>query len=425
MNKMFKNIIWLIFDKIFILILQFLVGVKIANYYGSLIYGKYSYAVSIIIFSSIITEVINTRIIKTYFYKYNFNIIVSVVSSFKEMVSTVILIIIIILKIFIPIDNEIYLLLILLSIDNILVASTIGMENYFEYKVDSKYIVISNNIVKLISYTIQYIGIILNLNIIFIPFARCVGSFIRKFILKYQYKKKYGCKEKILFSKKIIFKLVKDSNFLWLSFISYILSTNIDKIMLGKLIGIEEVGIYSIGVQLANILMIFISPFQNTIFSEMLYLYKIDKKKYFKKYIFYTKVLTCIYLFIIPVSFIVLKYFFRYVFSNEYIEAINIYIILCFGVLIKANVFLRSSHLTLTNTTKLILKSEILATISNIILNYLLIKKYGMYGAAIATLITQIISLWLIDCFYTNGRRLLIIHLNGFWIFNIKKYEDS
>ena len=37
-----NNIMWLIFDKIFILILQFVVGVKIANHFGSYQYVKYS-----------------------------------------------------------------------------------------------------------------------------------------------------------------------------------------------------------------------------------------------------------------------------------------------------------------------------------------------------------------------------------------------
>ena len=54
MNKIFKNICWLFFDRIFILILQFFIGVKIANYYGSDNFGMYNYAMSIVSFSSIL-----------------------------------------------------------------------------------------------------------------------------------------------------------------------------------------------------------------------------------------------------------------------------------------------------------------------------------------------------------------------------------
>lgn len=423
MKKILKNISWLIFDKVFILLLQFLIGAKIANHYGSLDYGKYSYAVSIVAFSPMLIEIINTRIVKTYFYKYKFNIIVSIVSTFKNIISLLILFLIILSKVFFQVDNEMYLLLIFIGLDNVFTSSTIGIENYFEYKMNSKYIVISNNIIKLISYTIQYLGIILGFNIISIPVARCFGSLIRTFILRYQYRKIYHNREKVIFNIRIISKLIKESCFLWLSFISFILSTNIDRIMLGKMASISDVGIYSIGIQLGSVLMILIAPFQTTIFSELLNLYKTSKEIYLKRYIFYTKLLTSIYLLIIPLSIIVLKVSFLYVFSKEYINAINVYIILSFGILIKANVFLRSSHLTLVNMSKLILKSEMLAAVSNVLLNYILIKKHGIYGAAVATSTTQIISLWIIDSFSKEGRKLLVNHLKGFWVFNIKKYK--
>ena len=42
MKKLLFNILWLVFDKIFILLLQFFVGVKIANYYGATLFGQYS-----------------------------------------------------------------------------------------------------------------------------------------------------------------------------------------------------------------------------------------------------------------------------------------------------------------------------------------------------------------------------------------------
>lgn len=59
MNKILKNISWLLFDKIFILILQFFIGVKVANYYGSESFGIYNYAVTIVTFSNIFFELFN------------------------------------------------------------------------------------------------------------------------------------------------------------------------------------------------------------------------------------------------------------------------------------------------------------------------------------------------------------------------------
>lgn len=422
-NKIIKNIYWLVIDKIIILILQFFIGVKIANHYGKINYGEYSYAVSIVAFAPIILEILNVRIIKKFFYKYNFNLIVSIVSTFKNIISIIILIFIIIFKFVIGIEENLFLMLVFLSIDNIFITSTIGIENYFEYKLNSKYIVLTNNVIKIFSYLLQYLGIILGFKIIMIPIIRCIGSLIRGILLRYNYRKVYKINEKILFSYKILKKIIKESYYLWLSFISYIISTNIDKVMIGNMLGVGEVGIYSIGVQLIGILTIIISSFQSTIFSELLELYnEKDIKKYEKKYIFYTKILTNIYFVGIIISIIVLKKLFEHVFSIEYIKAVNIYIILSIGILVKANVFLRSSHIVLVNRSKVLLKSELIAMMSNLMLNYFLIKRYGIYGAATATTITQFISLWIIDLFSKDGRKLLKKHLSGFWMFDIKKY---
>lgn len=422
-NKIIKNIYWLVIDKIIILILQFFIGVKIANHYGKINYGEYSYAVSIVAFAPIILEILNVRIIKKFFYKYNFNLIVSIVSTFKNIISIIILIFIIIFKFVIGIEENLFLMLVFLSIDNIFITSTIGIENYFEYKLNSKYIVLTNNVIKIFSYLLQYLGIILGFKIIMIPIIRCIGSLIRGILLRYNYRKVYKTNEKILFSYKILKKIIKESYYLWLSFISYIISTNMDKVMIGNMLGVGEVGVYSIGVQLIGILTIIISSFQSTIFSELLELYnEKDIKKYEKKYIFYTKILTNIYFVGIIISIIVLKKLFEHIFSIEYIKAINIYIILSIGILVKANVFLRSSHIVLANRSKVLLKSELIAMMSNLMLNYFLIKRYGIYGAATATTITQFISLWIIDLFSIDGRKLLKKHLSGFWIFDIKKY---
>ena len=277
-----NNIIWLIFDKIFILILQFVVGVKIANHFGSYQYGKYSYALSIIAFIPMLLELLNTRIIKLYFYKYNFNIIVSIVSTFKNLISIIIFVVILLSKYFFSYDIELYWILVILSLDNIFISMTLGIENYFDYKLQSRYIVVSNNIVKIISYLIQYLAIVFNYGIIMIPVARCIGDILRAFILKYQYRKKYNVVNKIVLNKKIILRMINESILIWLSFISYIIASNIDRIMLKNLLNLESVGIYSIANQLISILLIIIGPFQNTVFSELLKIYHKDKILYEK-----------------------------------------------------------------------------------------------------------------------------------------------
>lgn len=431
-KKIINNIGWLIFDKIFILLLQFFVGVKIANYYGATLFGQYSYAISLVAFSNIFFELINSRVLKKYYTKENFNILVFNTNFFKNSIAIILFFIPIIYKFFYKIDNTLFYLLILLCLDNILMTATSGIENFFEYKLEAKRIVISNNIVKIISYFLQYICMILNKGIIFIAIVRCIGSLIRVIILKYQYNSSYLGKlenKSVKLDIKLIVKIIDESKYLWFSFVSFLIYTQTDRLMINHYLGVEEVGVYTIGMQLSNILAILIGPIQNSLFPKFLELYRNDYQKYYNFYKLTNTIITQFYLIITLISIIVVKYTFKYVYSSQYDGAILIYSILAFSVFIKANGSLQTSHMTIKNITKKSFYKTLVSLILNIILNILLIPKYGINGAAIATLITQFIALFLIDFFIKEYQEQAIIQLKSlnliYLIKEIKKLTNK
>lgn len=415
-KKITKNISWLIFDQFFILFLQFIVGVKIANYYGADIYGKYAYALSLVAFSGIFFEILNSRVVKKYYTEENFNEIVYNITFFKNSIAIILFLIPIILKFFIEIDNTLFWLLIFICLDNILTTATFGIENFFEYKLESRRIVISNNIVKVVSYSLQYICILLNMGIIIIPIVRCIGSIIRVILLKYQYKKNYINDRKIKKEKvdvKLLWQMIDEGKFLWITFISFIIYTQVDKLMIKHYLGEKEVGIYTIGVQLSGILAILIGPIQNSIYPKMIELYKKNYEEYYNFFLFSNTVVTQIYLVLTILSIIVVKWLFKYVYAPEYNPAIIIYSVLAFSIFIKANGSLQTSHMTLKNITKKSFYKTLISLILNIILNSILIKKYGINGAAIATLITQFTALFVIDFFIKEYREQAFVQLKS------------
>lgn len=424
-KKITKNIGWLIFDQFFILFLQFIVGVKIANYYGAEIYGKYSYALSLVAFSGIFFEILNSRVIKKYYTEENFNNIVYNITFFKNSIAIILFLVPIVLKFFIGIDNTLFGLLIFICLDNVLTTTTFGIENFFEYKLESRRIVISNNIVKVISYSLQYVCMLFNMGIIIIPIVRCIGSIIRVILLKYQYKKNYIIEKKIKKEKvntKLLWQMIDEGKFLWITFISFLIYTQIDKLMIKYYLGEREVGIYTIGVQLSGILAILIGPIQNSIYPKMIELYKKNYEEYYNFFLFSNTVVTQIYLVLTILSIIVVKWLFKYVYAPEYNPAIIIYSVLAFSIFIKANGSLQTSHMTLKNITKKSFYKTLISLILNIILNSILIKKYGVNGAAIATLITQFTALFVIDFFIKEYREQAFVQLKSLnTIYLIKK----
>ena len=420
-KKITQNIGWLMFDQFFILFLQFIVGVKVANYYGAELYGKYSYAMSLVGFSGIFFEIINSRVIKKYYTEENFDKVVYNITFFKNSIAILLFLVPIFSKVALEIDNILFYLLIFMCLDNILSTTTFGIENFFEYKLESRRIVISNNIVKIISYSLQYVCMLLNMGIIVIPIIRCIGSFIRVCLLKYQYKRYYLINRKIenKLNTKLLLKIVDESKFLWITFVSFLIYTQLDKLMINYYLGEEEVGIYSIGVQLSGIFSILIGPIQNSIYPKMIELYKENYEKYYNFFLLSNTMITQLYLFLTFLSIIVVKWLFKYVYEPEYNPAIMVYSILAFSIFIKANGSLQTSHMTIKGITQKSFYKTFLSLILNVILNALLIPKYGINGAAIATLVTQFMALFVIDFFIKEYREQAFVQLKSLNTFSL------
>ena len=68
--------------------------------------------------------------------------------------------------------------------------------------------------------------------------------------------------------------------------------------------------------------------------------------------------------------------------------------------------------------------SQIIAVLLNVLLNYILIPNYGVYGAAIATVITEFISLLLLNLFFESGKDVFWLQVKGLNPINILKLKD-
>ena len=421
MKKITQNIGWLMFDQFFILFLQFIVGVKVANYYGAELYGKYSYAMSLVGFSGIFFEILNSRVIKKYYTEENYEKIVYNITFFKNSIAILLFIVPIFSKVVLKIDNTLFYLLIFMCLDNILSSTTFGIENFFEYKLESRRIVISNNIVKVISYSLQYICMSLNMGIIIIPIVRCIGSFIRMCLLKYQYKKYYQANKKIRnkLNIKLLLKMIDEGKMLWISFVAFLIYTQIDKMMIKYYLGEKEIGVYSIGVALSSIFAILIGPIQNSMYPKMLELYKKNYKEYYSFYLKTNTIITYLYLVLAIVSIFVVRWLFKYVYSEEYNQAIMVYSILTVSVLVRANAIFQMGHMVIKNITKKSFYKTLTGLVMNTVLNIILIPKYGINGAAIATSLTHFVTAICMDYFILEYREHFFIQVKSFNVFNV------
>lgn len=180
---------------------------------------------------------------------------------------------------------------------------------------------------------------------------------------------------------------------LMLSSVASLVLSVTDRYMLNFMSGLETTGIYALGLRLANTLRIVISKSVTAALAplKMKKMNEENNQRFYSKVLTYTAFMFIIFLLALALfSLEILQIFTR---SPEYWQANYIIPILSFAFLFG---FMRSSikiGLVIKKQTKVMGTFVVLSGIINVGLNYVLIPVFDMYGAALATVISQIFYL--------------------------------
>lgn len=411
--RILANTGWMLFDKVFILILNLVVTVRIANYYGTLGYGTYQYAVSIVALFEIFLTFVDARVVKKRYTTENPNELVWNATITRMLFSIISLLGGVIYLLLCDEQADYYLIFIVLLANAVISSLRFGMQNRYEYLLKSKRVIVASNVALAIGGVLQLIAVSLHMSILAIAVITAVSSLISLIIVYIQYRKEFGRLIQGNFKKKLIFGLIRESLPLAIAASCAIVYSRCDSIMIGNMLSKEKVGIYAIAVKLISVVQIGISPIRESVYPKLIELYETDREQYAKRYIQITSILTWLFILGCLASLVVIPYAFRFL-KPEYSEAFPIYSVYVFGTFFMYNAGLRAGHFTLINRGNVLMYSQIISVVLNIGLNYLLIKTIGVYGAAIATVITQGASLWVSNLFFGDaGKEVLKWQLKG------------
>lgn len=175
--------------------------------------------------------------------------------------------------------------------------------------------------------------------------------------------------------------------------ISWWINDSSDKYLILIYLSSAEVGLYSIAYKIPTILTmvmsLFVSAFQISIFDEFK---KKDGSKFFETV--YTSVMLALLL-AASVLIFASKYLALFLYKKSFYEAWTIGCILIFAFVFNSLSSLIGTLYTAAKKTGVLFYSTLAAAVVNIVLNVLLIPTYGLYGAALATLVGYV-CVWLI-----------------------------
>ena len=197
------------------------------------------------------------------------------------------------------------------------------------------------------------------------------------------------------YSFSIFARMFEQSKFLILSGFAYLIYLRIDVIMLSKMIGNEEAGIYSAAARITEACQVFPEALLMAMFPRLLTLHKSEPQEYLHKLGWLFQLLFFAGLIVATLGFVLSPFVIPWLFGEKYLPSVNVIQIhlwaCCF-------IYMRSmlSHwLVAESFAQFSLVSHGLGAVVNLALNFLLIPEYGAQGAAYATILAVLFSTYL------------------------------
>ncbi|MCH7516532.1 MAG: flippase [Bacteroidetes bacterium] len=392
-KKYFKNTSWLFAEKILRLLISFVVTVLVVRYLGPKQFGLLSYAISFYgLFSAISIlglESISIRELVKYPERRD-NILGSV--FLLRLVGGIVTIIFIALTLFISGEpTDISILILIISTSAIFQSFSV-IDYYFRAEVKAKYSVYVMTASVLFTSSLKILLIILEAPLIYFAIVFSVEFFVAAagFLLVYKHNKLKIINWK--FRKETAMNLLKDSWPLILSGLVIAIYTKIDQVMIKNMLDSKELGYYAAAVRLSEAWYFIPVALTNSIFPAIINAKKVSNKFYFNRMQKLYDILAWMAIAIaVPVS-IFSKDIINIIFGNEFQSAAPVLTIYIWaGVAVFLGVA-SSQYLITENFTKLSFFRTFIGMIFNVILNLILIPKYGIVGAAVATLVSYSVA---------------------------------
>lgn len=284
---------------------------------------------------------------------------------------------------------------------------------YFQSKVKSKFVVYANIITLVISSVTKVVLILINATIFAFAWALFFDSIVFAFLLIYYYLKE-GTTFRInnlIFNKYRAILLLKDSWPLVLSGFVITIYMKIDQVIIKDILGNEAVGQYSVAVRISELWHFIPMVIGSSFLPAIINVKKQNEQLYYarlqKLYILMIWIALGI---AIPVS-LCSNMLVELLYGKAYSQAasvLNIHI--WSGVFVFIGVA-SSNWLFSENLQKYSLINTTIGAIINVALNYILIPKLGIIGAAWATLIAYFIAAYL-SLFLWKKTRINFINIS-------------
>jgi len=390
--KYSKNISWLFFERILRITVGLFVSVWVAKYLGPKQFGFFSYTLSFVgLFAFIATISHNSIVVRELVKNPNLNDeIVSTAFWLRIMGAMLGVLITLAISINLTSNDRFVNILILIIASSTIFQSFNVVDDYFQSKVMNKFVVITNVISLFLSSVIKIILILNDAPLIAFVWVVFFDNFILASGFIYFYIKlnsKFKIKNLKLKSKTAIL-LLKDSWPLMISSAAILIHIKVDQVIIKEILGLEAVGQYAAAARVSEAWYFIPSVLTASFFPAIINAKKNNEDLYNSRLQKLYDIMVWVAIAIaIPMIFLS-DWLIEILYGYQYSEAGNVLMIHIWAGVFVSLGLASNGWLICENLQKFLLVNTFIATITNIGLNYILIPKFGIVGAAWATIIS-------------------------------------
>lgn len=412
-NKVLSNISWILFGKLFYMVLNFIVGILSARFLGPSNYGLIGYAAGYItFFSSICNLGINSVILKELLDNVEdtgkiigTSIICRFISSLLSLVS------IFCICFFIDFGERNTILVVFLYSIAILFQIFEVLNYWFQSKLESKYVVITTSLGYIIMCLYKIILLVLKKGVEWFAISNSIEYFIIALSLLVLYKIKGG--QKLSFSKKYALSLLNKSKHFIISGLMISIYNSTDKFMLKQMIGDSEVAFYSTALTLTSLTPILLNAIIDSLTPGILKSFKTDRNLFCKKNVRLYSIVFYISIFSSLLICLLSDFIVTFLYGSDYFKTVSVLNVLTWYTAFSYLGVARNSWIISLEKQAKLKYIYVFCAFLNVILNFLFIPLIGATGAALATLITQISTIFIFPLIFKELRENVVMMFKG------------
>lgn len=389
----FKNISWLISDRIWRMAISLIVGIWVVRYLGPDNYGFINYVLAYIGIGTVVSNMgMESFLVKEITVHPNQRQHIIFSGFLLRVIASVLVLISLLLILYFTNEPAGVFLMLALVVPQLLSSPFAIVDLAFQADLKSRVTVVHRNVCFVLVSILKIVAIFTNQNVYVFGLLTAMDIVIADILLFYYYKRRYSG----------LFSLTPDIGYIkalaskaipfLLSNVAIVIYMKVDQVLLGKLSLKSEVGYFAAATKVAEIFYFIPLVVTGSLFRLLSTAKKDSLEKYIKtvRQIFYylllgaTAISLLIFAFSVPIV--------SFLFGSEFLPAVPVLQVYIWSLIFIFIGVAFNQLLVMEDLSRMILYKTLAGLILNILLNLILIPKYGALGSAVATLFTQFVS---------------------------------